>query len=223
VVRSNERKWFLVGTLIAAGVLCVCISAYSQTSGQTWDTSQLPATNGRVKQYTLTPRGDVDGLILTDGTEVKIPPHLSAQVVYAIHPGDAVMIRGLRALYLPLVQAEAVTNTGNNQTVVDTGPPSRVGTRPEVTTTGKVTATLHGARGEVNGALLDGGLMLRLPPREAELMQALLAPGQMVAARGSRLDTALGTVMEVRALGTSADRLTELPDVPPPPPPPKPR
>ena len=52
-----------------------------------WDSSQLPESRGTVKQYTLTPRGDVDGVILTDGTEVKLPPHLSAQTVFAIRPG----------------------------------------------------------------------------------------------------------------------------------------
>jgi hypothetical protein len=52
---------------------------------------RFPATRGTVKQYTLTPRGDVDGLILNDGTEVKLPPHLTSQIVFAIRPGDAVM------------------------------------------------------------------------------------------------------------------------------------
>jgi hypothetical protein len=43
-----------------------------------------------VARYTLTPRGDVDGLLLSDGTEVHFPPHISAQLVYAIKPGDAI-------------------------------------------------------------------------------------------------------------------------------------
>ena len=73
------------GEFAAAGV-------YAQTAGSIWDPSQLPETKGTVKQYTLTPRGDVDGLILNDGTEIKLPPHLSSQVVYAIRPGDAVTI-----------------------------------------------------------------------------------------------------------------------------------
>jgi len=81
-----------------------------------------------------------------------------------------------------------------------------------------VSATLHGARGEVNGALLDNGVVLRLPPPEADRMQALLQPGQNIAVRGARLDTALGSVIDVRAIGYSADRLSELPDAPPPPP-----
>jgi hypothetical protein len=54
------------------------------------DLQQLPATKGTVSHYTLTPRGDVDGLIMADGTEVHFPPHLSTQLVLAIKPGDAI-------------------------------------------------------------------------------------------------------------------------------------
>ena len=88
--------------LLVAGAAIGAGAAYSQVPAATWDTSQLPETRGTVKQYTLTPRGDVDGLILNDGTEVKLPPHLTAQVVFAIRPGDEVSIRGLRARAIAL-------------------------------------------------------------------------------------------------------------------------
>ena len=82
---------------------------------------QLPETRGVVKQYTLTPRGDVDGMILNDGTEVMLPPHLTSQIVFAVRPGDAVTIRGLRARALPLVEAASVTNSATGASVVDSG------------------------------------------------------------------------------------------------------
>ena len=72
----------LIAALLATITLGTAVAVYAQTTGYVWDPSQLPETKGTVKQYTLTPRGDVDGLILNDGTEVKLPPHLSSQVVY---------------------------------------------------------------------------------------------------------------------------------------------
>jgi hypothetical protein len=36
-----------------------------------YDPQQLPGFRGQVQQLTLTPRGDIDGLILSDGTEVN--------------------------------------------------------------------------------------------------------------------------------------------------------
>ena len=68
----------------------------------------------------------------------------------------------------------------------------------------------------MNGALLENGTILRLPPPEAERMQSLLQPGQSVAVRGASLVTPLGTVVEVHAIGSSPEQLIEL-DVPRPP------
>ena len=45
------------------------------------------------------------GLILNDGTEVTLPLHLTNQIVFAVRPGDAVTIRGLKARALPLIEA----------------------------------------------------------------------------------------------------------------------
>jgi len=52
---------------------------------------------GTVAQYSLTPGGDVDGLILADGTEIFWPPHFSTQLVFSVRPGDAVTIQGRRS------------------------------------------------------------------------------------------------------------------------------
>jgi hypothetical protein len=179
-----------------------------------YDPQQLPAIRGTVSRYTLTPRGDVDGLILTDGTEVRFPPHLSTQLVYAVKPGDAVTVRGLKALSVPLVAAISITNDGSGQTVVDRGPGFGPGPKgpPQpgqaMTVQGRVQTTLHGPRGEVNGAMLDDGTILRLPPPEAERLVSLLAPGQTVFVQGNGLVTPMGRVIEVQAIGPSQAQLT---------------
>lgn len=208
---ASRRYRALLGALLTAGSLGAAAVVYAQAPGPVWDPSQLPETKGTVKQYTLTPRGDVDGLILSDGTEVKLPPHLTGQVVFAIRPGDAVTIRGLKARALPLVDAASIVNDATGAAVVDNGPPHGPGRgMTETTITGRITAVLHGKRGEINGALLENGTILRLPPPEAERMQASLQPGQPVAARGVSLATPLGTVIEVSAIGSSPAQMTEL-------------
>ena len=214
---TSKTYWVLPGGLIAAIALASGAAVYAQTAGPVWDPTQLPATRGTIKQYTLTPRGDVDGLILSDGTEVKLPPHLTGQIVFAIRPGDAVTIRGLKAFALPLIDAASVTNDATGATVINNGPPGgpdRWSTQQTIS--GRITAALHGKRGEVDGALLDTGVTLRLPPPEAERLQAWLQPGQTVAVRGVSLVTPLGTVIDVRAIGPSPDQMTELAFRPPP-------
>lgn len=221
----------LVATLLAT-VAIGSVAAYSQ--GALWDPAQLPESRGTVKQYTLAPRGEVDGLILNDGTEVHFPKHLSTQVVFAIRPGDDVSIRGLKARGLPLVDAASITNVNTGKTVVDNGRDFR---GPDQTASGRISVVLHGRRGEVNGAVLDNGTVLRLPPPEAERLASSLQVGQPVFARGDILSSALGRVIDVQAIGSSPEQMTELagprpprgpkgeksPDrVGPPPPPPLP-
>ena len=75
-------------------------------------------------QYSLTPRGDVDGLILADGTQVHLPPHLGPQLVQVVKPGEAVTIRGLRAQAIPVIQALSVTSDNSGRSVFNSGPPA---------------------------------------------------------------------------------------------------
>ena len=207
----THRSKSLLGAFLATTVLGIGATAYSQTAGSPWDASQLPETRGIIKQYTLTPRGDVDGLILNDGTEVTLPPHLTSQIVFAVRPGDAVTIRGLKARALPLIEGASVTNFTTGVSVVDDGPPGGPDrSANEQTISGKIAAQLHGKRGEVNGAILDSGIILRMPPPEAERVQGLLQAGQPVTVRGTTLKTALGTVIDASAIGSSPDKLTEL-------------
>jgi hypothetical protein len=194
-----------------------------------YDPQQFPAVRGTVARYTLTPRGDVDGLILADGTEVRFPPHLSIQLVYAVRPGDAVTVRGLKALGMPMIAAVSITNDASGQGVIDNGPP-RDRDRPgpaepgqPMRVQGQVQTTLHGPRGDVNGAMLLDGTILRLPPPEAERFSALLLPGQFVIAQGEGLVTSIGRVVEVQAIGAAPNQMSEVQAPPPPGPSRKPR
>jgi len=190
-----------------------------------YDPAQLPSFSGKVQQFTISPRGEIDGLILSDGTEVKTPPHLSTSIAYAIKPGDAVTIHGLRAAAVPLLRATSITDRTSGQTIVDVGPgPGPEGRRPISGTDatgmaevrGAIRMSLHGARGEINGVLLADATVLRLPPDAASNMSSLLQPGRSIVARGNELSNPIGRVLEVRAIGSSGTDLTPI-DSPPPP------
>jgi hypothetical protein len=73
---------------------------------------------------------------------------------------------------------------------------------------GRVRMTLYGPRGDANGALLEDGTILRLPPPEAGRLTDLLQPGRTLVAEGSELVSALGKVVEVRQLGPSRTQLS---------------
>lgn len=194
--------------VVLAGSMPVVARAQGAPAEPIYDPNQLPAFHGQLQLFTLTPQGDVDGFVLADGLEVKTPPHLTAALLEAVKPGDSVTVHGLKAKSLPLVQALSVGNDATGATVVDTGPqPGRVPSAlpaddaPIVSVAGRVRLLLHGPRGDVNGALLDSGLVLELPPPEAARYAAVLAPGLAIAAQGRRHDLAAGSFIDLTALG----------------------
>ncbi|MEA1672072.1 hypothetical protein [Nitrospirillum sp. BR 11163] len=223
-----------VGLLAGTALLAVQAASHAQVAPPAWtpapaplyDAAQLPAVRGVVRQFTQTPRGDIDGLILADGTEVKTPPHLSCEIAYTIRPGNTVVVHGLRAVALPLVRAMSITNEATKITISDDGPGP--GRRLDATdgaptlSSGRVRMPLHGPEGEIDGALLEDGTVLRLPP-DAYRAAAELKPGQTVFAEGPVLTTPFGRVVDVSAIGTGRDRLEPIAPPPPaPPPPPRP-
>jgi hypothetical protein len=197
----NTRYLLLAATIVTGGVGV----AMAQTAA-TYDPAQLPAIQGKVAGYSLTPRGDVDGVLLTDGTEVHLPPHLGTQLVFAVKPGDSVTIRGLKARAVPMVQAMSITNDASGTAVVDDGgrrggPRGREAAAQPISVSGQVKSQLHGREGELNGVVLQDGTIVRLPPREAQRMAAQLAVGSTVFARGEGYAGPLGKVIGARMLG----------------------
>jgi len=187
-----------------------------------YDPQQFPAIRGELERLTLTARGDIDGFILKDGTEVKTAPDLSTQIAFAFKPGDRVTVHGLKAAALPLVSAVSVTDEATHRTVTDSGAAAPMSPPPPAParrggpaqppgasseTTGRVRMALHGPQGEVNGVLLDSGAILRFPPDQGVPLSALIAPRQTVVAEGTAITNALGTVVEVRQIGPSRTQL----------------
>ena len=207
--------------LLAATLLAGGVGVAVAQNATTYDPSQLPAIQGKVAEYSLTPRGDVDGLILADGTEVHLPPHLGTQLIYAVKPGDAVTIRGLKARAIPMVQAISVKNDATGNTVTDTGtsgpPGGRDAQQAALNDTGRVKAQLHGPRGDLNGALLEDGTIVRLPPPEAQRLASALAVGASLTVQGDGIEGPLGRVIEAHSMGPDATHLTQVAAPPHPP------
>lgn len=176
-----------------------------------YDPAQLPQVKGIVAQYSLTPFGSVDGLILTDGTEVHLPPFVAAQLVFAVKPGDAVTIHGLKAQAVPMVMGRSVKNDATGATVLVTMPNWRGGGgTASLEAAGKVTALLHSPRGEANGVRLEDGTLVRMPPGEAKRLADLLTPGNSITVRGEGYAGPLGRVVAARQLGADKDSLKEV-------------
>jgi hypothetical protein len=205
-VKVKPRQMFFASALLALGSVT---PALGQGVGGA-DPDQFPAIQGKVAQYSLTPRGEVDGLILDDGTEVHLPPHLGAQLVYTVKPGDQVTVRGLKALEIPMIDAVSVVNDGSRVRVIDNGPPRPRGSGQILQASGHVKAQLHGRRGGLNGVLLEDGTIIHLPPDEADRLAAQLAVGQPIYVSGEGIASPLGKVVAAQQIGPNQSQVAQI-------------
>jgi hypothetical protein len=184
------------------------------------DPDHLPEISGTFERFLLNPHGDADGMILSDGTEVHFPPHMSAELCAAIRPGEKpeIRIRGVRPRNSSLIAAIAI-ETMDGKRIVDNGPPkkhaekerpNKDGPKPKhekMQAEGRIRQVLHGPKGEARGALLEDGRIVRFPPHEAERIADLIVVGARLAVRGEGLTNSVGTVIEAREIGASDETL----------------
>lgn len=158
----------------------------------------VPASfEGTVARYTLTPKGDVDGFVLTDGTQIHVAPHFGAALVYTARPGEQVAVQGMPQGAGPTIEADEIRNAGTGVEFVNAGPERKPEGPQAETVEGKIAFVLHGPKGDADGAILGDGTILRVPPKLAAIR---LAPGQPVVAEGAARTTPMAKVVEVSKL-----------------------
>jgi hypothetical protein len=167
------------------------------------DPNHLPQTVGNVLQFTQNPKGELDGLILDRDRQVHFPPHLGARVAKAIAVGDKVHVRGVRPRGAAVIAAVSLGKSHGLE-IVDNGPnagkhrgkpSSAKGTVLKVS--GDVRMALHGPKGELWGALLEDGTVVRLEPEEAARKARQLTPGARFSAQGVAIENKYGRVVEI--------------------------
>lgn len=172
--------------------------------------------DGRVQQWLLNPNGEIDGLLLVDGTQVAFPPHLSASVQQTMKPGDAVQVSGWRTPGAPVLRAASLS--ANGRSVV--GQPPAFGSTPPaprdpraltaMSASGRVARPLYTGRGDINGVLLDNGSIVRFPPHVGAELAPTLQAGSTLHAKGWGSRGPLGSAIEATAIGPTAEGMREL-------------
>jgi hypothetical protein len=177
------------------------------------DAGQETGRNGTVSQYLMNPDGVVDGLLLTDNTIVRFPPHLSQQLVRTLKPQDVVRVEGFFESQ-GVLHATTITDSNSRQSVSDT-PPSPQNPPPAPNPTGRqamnVNGTIrvltHAKRGEIDGAVLDNGTLVHVLPPVAMQYANLFRVGAPLAASGYGTANGYGRSLEATAIGPSPDEL----------------
>ena len=175
--------------------------------------AQLTSIRGTVSQYMMNPDGLVDGLLLGDNTIVRFPPHMSQQLVQAIKPQDLVRVDGFFE-FQGVIHAATITNVKSQQSVVDTPPspqypppaPNPYARQP-MTVSGTVKVLTYAPKGEIDGAVLDNGTIVHVPPPVGMQYANLFRVGASLAASGYGTANAYGRSLEPTAIGPSASQM----------------
>jgi hypothetical protein len=175
--------------------------------------AQVTSIRGTVTQYLMNPDGLVDGLLLSDNTIVRFPPHMSQQLVQAVKPQDSVRVDGFFE-FQSMIHATTITNANSRQSVVDTPPspqnpppaPNPYARQP-MSVSGIIKALTYAPRGEIDGAVLDNGTIVHVPPPVGMQYASFFRVGAPLAASGYGTANAYGRSLEATAIGPSASQM----------------
>jgi hypothetical protein len=209
--------------LLMAAVLLPGLASAQVTIPSASVPSDLAMVRGKGDRFTLSAEGQPDGLILDDGTEVHVRAYLARKLSAAVHRGEPVTVRGLRASGMPFFSASSVSSDLNHQVVTDTGNPG-LGEIPQPTTgtpvslEGTIARAIHRSDGAVIGAFLSNGTEVRMPDGVSADWPNLFKPGETLAVTGQDIQTEYGRVIRIETLGPSASQLSPVaPGYQPPP------
>ena len=178
----------------------------------------LPDICGTVDRFIVDRHGEVDGLVLMYEPDrflfVHLPPHLGPEIASAVAQGDAVRVRGIRPRGADMVAAVAVI-ASDGGLILDNGPDGKDQPKPpprrekakKTEVEGVVRMSLFGPKGELRGALLEDGNLVRLGAKEAIHVANLLRPRAVLAARGESFEFAHGRVLAATEIGPDLARL----------------
>jgi hypothetical protein len=171
---------------------------------------QSVLATGTLSRFVINPEGDVDGLLLADGSLVHFPPHMSSQLVSVVHQWDTVRIAGFRD-GAGNVTAQQITNERTSQQVVDQPPPVGALRAPptlrgaglvKLSVKGTVARVTTAPLGEPDGVMLSDGTIIKIPPPVAQQFASLLRPDVVVAAIGYGTRNQYGEALQATAFGT---------------------
>jgi hypothetical protein len=176
------------------------------------DPDCLPETAGTVERFIVNPHGEVDGLLMMTEKNtlviVHTPPNLEADIVAAVKVGDAISVRGVRPRGADMIAAVALAAENGPGPDHDRKQEQHRARDPDrMEAQGEVRLSLFGPKGELRGALLQDGTIVRIGPKEAEHFAELLSPGATIAVRGDGLTTKHGRVVHAKEAGPDLHKL----------------
>jgi hypothetical protein len=175
---------------------------------------QTTVVQGVVAQYLMNPDGLVDGLLLSNNTIIRFPPHLGQVLAQTVSPQDIVRVEGSFENSGTL-HASSIIDLHSQRIVADFPPPPgrpvapRPGSQPRraLRANGIIRVLTEGKRSEINGVVLADGTIVHFAPTVGMQYAALLRAGNQFAATGYGTSNEYGRSFEATAIGPSINQL----------------
>jgi hypothetical protein len=209
--RMQTRRWGLAVLLL---ILPLAVGAQGKGKGideylrvQAFMNAP-PTAEATASRLLINPFGDVDGVLLDNGTIVTFPPHMGEQLAAAVRAGDTLLIKGYPEKPTQ-IKGYVIVNKRSNQTVAVQPKPKPAAKIPkhlrsiglkEMSAEGEVRHVRYGGHGDVNGLILSDGTILRFPREIAHRFAGLFQVGQRIVASGYGTENEFGRAIEVTAL-----------------------
>lgn len=185
-------------------------------SWQPWfDTSQLPRFSGVVERYLPAPDGGIDSLLFREGAQVIFPPDLAAPLREAAADGKLLVVYGIRARNAPVITmlAWAPSEAEEPRWVERPAWPRNARWRARadrLSAAGTVRTPLFAANGEINGALLEDGTVIRIARPAAARFPDRFRRGARLAAEGPGSEEGGQRALVAERLGDAPESLADI-------------
>jgi hypothetical protein len=186
------------------GGACLVLALAAGCTG-TLTTGSRPSTSaqvnrevtGRVAGYTTAPLGEMNGVILDNGTRVHFPPQIGATVLPLVQRGELVRVIGTMEDRAEgkVLEASSLTSVDKGQTVnvASVPPPARPPATGQTTVTGASLVAKEGRiqgyttapGGNMDGVLLDNGARVHFPEHVGSAVLPLVQEGKSIRVIGS--------------------------------------
>ncbi|MFC0386289.1 hypothetical protein [Muricoccus vinaceus] len=186
-------------------------------NGRLWfDPTQLPSFTGVVDRYLINPDGKTDRLLFREGPQVIFPETVGSEIMEAVPSGRSIVVYGIRARRAPVITLLAWAKDGSSPAHFVDRPtwtfPDFHAAGEAMEVSGTVRAPLLTPQGDSIGAILDDGVVIRVPPGVAAALGDRLAVGRTVAAAGRGAAVAdRGRALDAERIGEAPDKLEALP------------
>ncbi|WP_447984910.1 hypothetical protein [Nitrospira sp. Nam74] len=220
---SSSRLGIILGIVSMSAGVCNALQDPSVSLAGSASAERAPiqherlVADGIVERYLMDPRGDVEGILLTDGTQMHVTSRSVADFTKAIKPGDHIRVEGIRKNGNQVVTPNVISNesTGTRFTVplrldLPALPLDRLA-MTALKVEGLIRVLLYSPlSGEVYGMVLSDGTQVRLPPDVSVEFRRSFKVGTQVTVEGYGTENQHGRALEALSMSANGGPLIPL-------------